>query len=149
MPKGVFPNLEERTCPECGTIFLPNTGHHTYCNRACYVTYYRREHRDKIRDSCRRSFQKHKAAYMRKAAKLRERGKEYLRGILVSTGCQRCQATDIRVLEFHHRSGGDNQAVTSLTGYPIERLEREAAECDVVCANCHKIIHWEANHEDI
>jgi hypothetical protein len=54
------------------------------------------------------------------------------------------------VMDFHHR--GDRQKTVRLADWSrrvgwgpraIERLLAELAECDVLCANCHRLRHLE------
>jgi hypothetical protein len=49
-------------------------------------------------------------------------------------------------LEFHHRNPAEKEEVVSwlvAQGYGKERILREIAKCDVICANCHRKHHWE------
>jgi len=60
-------------------------------------------------------------------------------------GCSRCKTIDPRVLDFHHKNnenklftvGGFRRAVG------FERIKKEVEKCEVVCANCHRILHDE------
>jgi len=50
------------------------------------------------------------------------------------------------IFDFHHRQSGTrdfgvNNA--SLTKYGKDRIRTEAAKCDLLCANCHRLIHWD------
>jgi hypothetical protein len=56
--------------------------------------------------------------------------------------CVDCGNTDIRVLEFDHRDGARKLRAIALLagqGYGLARVQSEIAECDVRCANCHRI----------
>lgn len=55
----------------------------------------------------------------------------------------------MRVLEFHHRNPDDKDfGIADMRTRSVETLDEEIAKCDVVCANCHKIIHWEMDNEN-
>jgi hypothetical protein len=63
---------------------------------------------------------------------------------LASHPCQECGNDDVRVLQFHHRdprkkSGSPKRMACS--GFSREAIMREIAKCDVLCANCHLIVH--------
>ncbi len=61
-------------------------------------------------------------------------------------GCQRCGVKDPRVLEFHHRDRSTKIASPNLLarqGVKHSRLLEELAKCDVLCANCHRIVESE------
>lgn len=59
--------------------------------------------------------------------------------------CQECNNDDFRVLEFHHRadSSKDGNISNLITRWSLERVQKEIDKCDVLCANCHRIVHWE------
>ena len=60
-------------------------------------------------------------------------------------GCYRCGVKDPRVLDFHHRNKEDK--LFGIGGFRREigfqRLSDEIEKCEVVCANCHRILHDE------
>ena len=60
-------------------------------------------------------------------------------------GCARCGTKDPRVLDFHHKKGEDK--LFTIGGFRREvgfgKLQTEIDKCEVVCANCHRIIHDE------
>jgi len=60
-------------------------------------------------------------------------------------GCKRCKMKDGRCLEFHHRD--PKTKLFSISGQFItnswEKLLIEMEKCDIVCANCHRILHAE------
>jgi hypothetical protein len=58
-------------------------------------------------------------------------------------GCIKCGNKDYRVLDFHHTSKKDFTIGTArYNHFGIERVEKEIKKCVVVCANCHRIIHY-------
>lgn len=60
-------------------------------------------------------------------------------------GCSRCRIADPRVLDFHHKKGEDK--LFTVGGFRravgFDRIKREVEKCEVVCANCHRIVHSE------
>ena len=61
--------------------------------------------------------------------------------------CLRCGIGDERVLQFHHRNPDEKEIPISYLGYSMERLKSEVEKCDVLCANCHIILHCERRHD--
>ena len=56
--------------------------------------------------------------------------------------CIRCGYDEcIAALEFHHRDPSEKEI--RLTDRSMEKLRAEAAKCDLLCANCHRIVHSE------
>lgn len=59
--------------------------------------------------------------------------------------CQKCGNTDFRVMEFHHTDSAtkDGDVATLIaTGHSISTVMKEIQKCVVLCANCHRILHW-------
>jgi hypothetical protein len=66
---------------------------------------------------------------------------EYKMGL----SCEICGDERHYVLVFHHECESDKVSdVASLAseGYSIETVKREIAKCRVLCANCHRELHW-------
>lgn len=63
-----------------------------------------------------------------------------------SLKCCRCDLKDFRVLDFHHRDPKEkDMEVSNLVrlGFAKAKIMKEVEKCDVLCANCHRIVHWE------
>lgn len=60
--------------------------------------------------------------------------------------CVTCGCSDPRVLEFHHRVHSEKKYTVSKMinqgNFPAASILKEAAKCDVLCANCHRRLHW-------
>ena len=66
--------------------------------------------------------------------------------------CENCGINDPRVLEFHHQDPSQkefNVGDIIRNGKSIENLRVEIDKCIVLCANCHRIIHWEESHQSV
>ncbi|MBV9279507.1 MAG: hypothetical protein JOZ41_05460 [Chloroflexi bacterium] len=60
--------------------------------------------------------------------------------------CVFCGFAHPAALHFHHRDPVDKRfgiAEAPQLGYRWERILAEIAKCDLICANCHSIIHAE------
>lgn len=62
-------------------------------------------------------------------------------------GCSVCKSEDVRhwyMLEFHHTDKNKEHNISTMAmGYSIMKLKGEIRKCVVVCANCHRKIHFE------
>ncbi len=71
------------------------------------------------------------------------RFRKFVRNLRENTPCMDCQCTfPWYVMEFDHRDGHNEDyiSIARLTGMGnMDRLKREIAKCDLVCAICHKI----------
>jgi hypothetical protein len=71
--------------------------------------------------------------------------KEFIRKYKETHPCVDCGESDIRVLQFDHRDPSTKvdtiNRIMSNKGMAI--LKAEVEKCDVRCANCHQIKHYE------
>jgi hypothetical protein len=60
--------------------------------------------------------------------------------------CSRCGLEDscIVLYEFHHTNEKKEGTVSKWisTGYSMDKILKEAENCVVLCANCHRKIHY-------
>lgn len=75
---------------------------------------------------------------------------EWLANYKQDRGCYRCGVKDPRVLDFHHRDKKDK--LFGIGGFRREvgfrKLNEEIEKCEVVCSNCHRILHDETRREN-
>ena len=59
--------------------------------------------------------------------------------------CGHCGNGDYRVLEFHHKDSDKEFEIADAVrlGYSVSRIEKELRKCICLCANCHRIEHYE------
>lgn len=72
--------------------------------------------------------------------------RNYIRELKSTLACIKCGENHPGCLEFHHRNPKTKTIEISLCdrlGWSIKRIQKEIAKCDVLCANCHKKLHWE------
>lgn len=97
------------------------------------------------RRKCRHCYRKTKNILKTKRRSLIEERKSEI-------GCERCGVRDVRVLEFHHRDSNKKDFAIADYYYHqfgVERLEKEIEKCSVLCANCHRILHYEERNEGL
>lgn len=79
--------------------------------------------------------------------------KDYIENYKRDHECVRCGCTDFRVLEFHHKNPKEKKFSIFMAvhnRYSIPAVQREIEKTDIVCANCHRIIHHEwSNNEEV
>lgn len=61
--------------------------------------------------------------------------------------CSRCGESHVATIDFHHRVGEKENGISKMVadGYSIERILRELKKCEVLCANCHRKVHFKNN----
>lgn len=64
--------------------------------------------------------------------------------------CVDCNSKDFRTFEFHHEGNKEFNISDGVNrGFAISKLEEEISKCVVLCANCHRIRHYEENNEGV
>lgn len=131
-------------CPDC----CESKKHHA--KGLCHTCYGRKRYREnpEYRKCKRKNTHKYQGRHPERVAEQRraasQRRGDYLSDILTSAACQKCGVEDRRVLVSHHRDPGQKEfQVTTRARISRHRLEAELAKCDVLCCNCHAIVHWE------
>jgi hypothetical protein len=66
--------------------------------------------------------------------------------------CVRCGIDDPSVLDFHHRDPAEKKFSLGRiqnSVFDLEIVQKEIAKCDLLCANCHRILHMEEENHGI
>ena len=100
-----------------------------------YRRKYRREWYAKNKES-------EKAHVKRRKLEIRKWFQNYKRGLV----CSKCIEDHPATLEFHHRFNQKKEkAIENMVddGCAIKRILMEIKKCEIVCANCHKKLHYD------
>lgn len=88
---------------------------------------------------------KNKSKYLANNAARKNIRKEFVNEYKKTHPCIQCGESDFRCLDFHHRDPTtkiDCIARMVLTGL-LELIKKEIPKCDVLCANCHRKLHYD------
>ncbi len=130
--------------PDC-TVPVEGLRFYTHANTAdklrpdCVVCVTARRVRNHLKDPSIRDRSRRARVARRREAMLRAKG----------GACTRCSDPHPHyVLEFHHRDPASKLANVSelVNAGTMRQLLAEIAKCDVLCANCHRAVGWEAPH---
>src|SRR6266850_1310044 len=84
-------------------------------------------------------------AYKAMRRKIRKRrflrNRLWKRDYMLSHPCVDCGEADLRCLDFDHVTGEKKFSFARVLDTAISTLEREAAKCEIRCANCHRKRH--------
>lgn len=128
----------EKVCSKCGLskpieeFALNKTksdGHSNVC-KECFKIY-REEH-----------YKKNRQYYIDKAGSYRKRRRELFNKFKETLKCSQCGEARWWLLDFHHI---DSSAKDTEVGHLLEsprKLEEELKKCTVLCANCHRDLHY-------
>ena len=73
---------------------------------------------------------------------IKEKALAYLGGKV----CFRCGDSTLPICcyDFHHSKGAKEEEISKMIdkGVKFEKLKKELDKCKIICANCHRIIHF-------
>jgi len=104
------------------------------------------ENREKLRQYRRAWYQRNTEQAKSSISRRIQTLSEYVERRKAEIGCKYCPEDHPGCLDFHHRDPSektlDVSRIVRDRGWSIGRIEIEIAKCDVVCANCHRKLHW-------
>lgn len=58
--------------------------------------------------------------------------------------CSNCGENHPSTIEFHHRFNDKEKNVSLMVndGYSVSKIMKEVRKCDILCANCHRKVHY-------
>ena len=69
--------------------------------------------------------------------------RQWFKDLKNKSACEICGESHPSCLEFHHLKKKDNIISKMVaSGYAIDTIQKEMAKCQIVCANCHRKIHY-------
>ena len=134
--------MEEKHCPQCGKLKSKNQFS------------IRRKNKDGLQNLCKECkrkydrdyFQEHKENRMKLVSKRKQETREWFQDYLQDKKCMLCGFDHLGALEFHHRDPSKKFDticnMVSKKGYSKAKIMIEINKCDILCANCHNILHW-------
>lgn len=72
--------------------------------------------------------------------------KEWLQEYKSTLKCEKCPENHPATLDFHHVNSEEKKNKVSalvVEGYSIKTIKEEIDKCIVLCANCHRKLHYE------
>ena len=113
--------------------------------------YKRKDTRDGLQFLCKkcqkeyhkRNYEENREKYIERATRWRSEQRIEYKKFKRDLKCSECDETHPACLDHHHPNDNKEFAVASKVGYLcIKRLKEEAEKCTVLCANCHRKLHW-------
>lgn len=76
----------------------------------------------------------------------RRSNQEYVLNIKKQSSCTQCGNNDYRCLEFHHLDDKELNIAQAVSQHSTKKLLQELNKCIILCANCHRILHYDETH---
>lgn len=75
----------------------------------------------------------------------RFRNKVFVENIKRVSKCAVCGNPDHRVLQFHHINDNKDNTIAKMisNACSLDKVQAEIDKCDILCANCHSIVHYQ------
>jgi len=104
------------------------------------------------RSASRKHYAKNKETVKAKVKEYKLKKRDEWHAYKASLSCTRCGASHPAIIDFHHinRQDPEKRKVHKLVqGDNYTAAYREIEKCLILCANCHRIHHWEERNEPI
>lgn len=106
--------------------------------------------------NCQKEYRKqhyevNKQKYLQKTSLYSQNFKEWFLEIKKTLSCKKCGENRHWVLDFHHTNPAEKDTeISNLLRYNNkQRILSELDKCIVLCANCHRDIHYQENHKQV
>lgn len=90
-------------------------------------------------------YQKNKEKVYKRVRKNEKEKQKWWREYKSTLSCKICGVSHPAVLDFHHKDKDVKDNILSRlvqNNYSKENIMKEIEKCDVLCANCHRILHF-------
>src|SRR5260370_42385539 len=107
--------------------------------------YHSEEYTEYQRNYQRGWHQRHKAKRLARMYEKKAATYEYVQNSKSQLRCVDCAERHPAALQFHHLNAQDKQfniAAAVRNGISLDRNKKEISKCIVLCANCHRIRHY-------
>lgn len=97
------------------------------------------------RDYQKQWYEKNRAARINQVRKNTDRIRAWFQELKSTLCCVQCGESHPACLDFHHRNATEKtRDVATMVSYgtSIKRILEEISKCDVLCANCHRKLHY-------
>ena len=113
--KNKYNGLRVAECPECNKL----------SKRECYHKHFE-ENKEKFR-SKNKEFRKNRNEFVNQKK---------------SSGCIICEEKNVSCLDFHHIDNKKYNISSKKSDISIPEIEKEIDKCVILCANCHRKLHY-------
>ena len=114
--------------------------------KKAYDKEYYQKNVKRLKDYQRDRYKNNKNYAIIKSKERRLRLREFINQQRLGISCERCGIDDPRVLDFHHIDPSKKEGTLSsfvAKNWGEKHILNEIEKCNVLCANCHRILHWE------
>ena len=98
---------------------------------------------EKKRENQRKLYTKHRKIIIKRVAERRRKIKKWFQEYRKNLKCKKCGESHPATLDFHHK-GDKIRGINFMShwGYSVNTIKKEIGKCQVLCANCHRKLHY-------
>ena len=96
-------------------------------------------------------YEANKAKSLLANAATRKKKRKAFQDWKATLSCVHCGFSHVAALDFHHTNAEDKEGIVSelARGGQFKKAKAEAEKCIVLCANCHRIHHYEEKNKKV
>lgn len=131
-------NVAFKICSVCGETRPISEFPKKEKTRGCYCVKCKKQYQRKY-------YQKNKKDYINRAKKAQTRLRKWFAEYKAKLVCEFCGESHVACLDFHHINSKEKLYPISILvarGYNKEKILVEIEKCKVLCANCHRKLHY-------
>lgn len=105
----------------------------------------KRDQREWQKTYQKKRYESDKTYRMKKTDEQTAKRREWFTDLVSKLKCEECGFNHPGALDFHHNDPTQKDRSISQMVYhkvSVEKIQLEIGKCKVLCANCHRILHW-------
>jgi hypothetical protein len=136
---------------EANKKYYENNKNEILTKRKPYSKKYYDKYKDILLEKSKKHYRNNKGQYTKRRKKFRDERSDWLLKFKSNLCCIRCGENHPRCLDFHHREPYAKEDLVSrlVKRASKDRILKEIAKCDVLCANCHRKHHCDYAKDDL
>jgi hypothetical protein len=91
-------------------------------------------------------YNNNKKRYHDRNVRRKKEARDYVIKVKKNSVCEKCGEKRWWVLDFHHVDN-KKEVISKLLSHGIEIVKKEIKKCKILCANCHRDLHYQENNE--
>ena len=94
----------------------------------------------------RKLYQKNRKKIIEQVKKHKQEVKKWVNEYKKTLKCVVCGESHPATLDFHHKNRKEKEkgiCFFMMNGYAIKTIKKEIEKCEILCANCHRKLHYE------
>ena len=131
-----------KICKKCGKEFVQGNHKRRSCPQCVYKS--QKDSQIRWRENNPEKVRSYEISDDRRK-RYRQKRKDVIDTYKLERGCKCCglKSPHPQVYDLHHRDPNEKDFTISSRGFnkSLDKVQEEMAKCEVLCANCHRLVH--------